>query len=44
MGGSASSECKYARFIDGTEEPGYSKHLVNWVNEDPKILTGPLNA
>lgn len=43
MGGSASAQCKYARFVDGTEEAGYSKHLVSWVNEDPKILTGPLN-
>ena len=43
MGATASSEFKYARFIEQTQEPGYSKHLVSWVNEDPNILSGPAN-
>lgn len=43
MGVVASSEFKYARFIEGTQEAGYSKHLVSWVNEDSNILSGPCN-
>ena len=39
----ASSNTQYARFIEGTQEAGYSKHLVSWVNEDPTILTGSKN-
>lgn len=37
------SDCKYARFVDGTEETGYSKHLVSWINTDQSALTGPIN-
>ena len=36
-------QCKYARFIPGTKEEGYSDHLVSWVNENPKELTGPID-
>lgn len=42
MGG-VQSDIQYARFIKGTEEPGFSPHLVNYQNEDPNIVTGPLN-
>lgn len=27
--------------MEGTKEPGFSPHLVSYVNEDPKTLTGP---
>ena len=41
--GNSQQQTQYARFIKGTEEPGYSPHLVNYLNEDPNVLTGPLN-
>lgn len=37
------NDCKYARFVDGTEEQGYSKHLVSYINKDPSVLSGPIN-
>lgn len=37
MGGSQ-SDTQYARFIKGTEETGFSPHLVSFHNEDPNVL------
>ena len=41
--GNQQTGTQYARFIKGTEQPGYSPHLVNHLNEDPNVVTGPLS-
>jgi long-chain acyl-CoA synthetase len=49
--GNSNSQCQYARFIKGTKEPGYSEHLVGFINlvsivltlQDPKKLSGAIN-
>ena len=35
-------QCQYARFVPGTQEEGFSQHLVSYVNKDPHTLAGPI--